>query len=45
MGRIERGGGDDGEPVQSPPGQHEISLAVWLISVSRNVWGRAGRAL
>jgi hypothetical protein len=35
--RIDRGGGDDGEPVQSPPGQHEISLAVWLISVSQEM--------
>ena len=41
-GRIERSVGDDGEPVPSPPGQHEISLAVWRFSVSRNVCGRAG---
>ena len=45
MGRIERGCGDDGEPVQSPLGQHELSLAVWLRLVSRKVCGRAGRAL
>jgi hypothetical protein len=40
--RIDPGGGDDGEPVQSPPGQHEILLAVWLTSVGRNICGRAG---
>jgi len=28
LGRIKRGDGNDGEPVQSPPGWHEISLAV-----------------
>jgi hypothetical protein len=32
-GRIKRGGGNGGEPVRSPPGQTEISLAVWLILV------------
>jgi len=42
MGRIEHGGGNGGEPVRSPSGQNEISLAVWLILVSRNVIERAG---
>ena len=42
VGRIERGGGDGGEPVRSPPGRHEISLVVRLILVSRKVCGRAG---
>ena len=42
VGRIERGCGDDGEPVQSPLGQHELSLAVWLRLASRKVCGRAG---
>lgn len=41
-GRIERGGGNGGDPVRSPQGRLEVSLAVWLIPVSRNVCGRAG---
>ena len=41
-GRIERGDGNGGEPVRSPSGKSEISLAVRLILVSRNVIGRAG---
>ena len=42
MRLVNRGAGDDGEPVQSPPGRYEISLAVWLTVVGRNVYGRAG---
>ena len=38
-GRIERGGGNGGETVRSPPGQNEISLAVRLISDSHNGCG------
>lgn len=36
-GRIVRGGGDGGIPSGVRPGGLRISLAVWLIEVSRNV--------
>jgi hypothetical protein len=42
VGRIDRGGGNGGDPVRNPPDRHEISLAVWLISVNHNVRGRGG---
>ena len=34
VGRIERGGGDGGEPVRSPSGQTEISLADMIDKIS-----------
>ena len=40
MGRIERGGGDGGEPARSPPGWLEISPAARLHGAAVSNFGR-----